>query len=149
VTCFWLTNSATSLRHLAEFNINWHFIPARSPHFGGLWEAGIKEVKGHIKRVIGQTSLTYEEMYTLLTGIEACLNSRPLCPLTEDPSDLNVLTPGHFLIGTAMTSPLEHQIVDVPQNRLTRWQHLEQMRQHFSQNGRRAIPAQQSKKAIW
>jgi hypothetical protein len=119
------------LRHLAEFNINWHFIPARSPHFGGLWEAGIKAVKGHIKRVIGQTSLTYEEMYTLLTGIEACLNSRPLCPLTEDPSDLNVLTPGHFLIGTAMTSPLEHQIVDVPQNRLTRWQHLEQMRQHF------------------
>jgi hypothetical protein len=119
------------LRHLAEFNINWHFIPARSPHFGGLWEAGIKAVKGHIKRVIGQTSLTYGEMYTLLTGIEACLNSRPLCPLTEDTSDLNVLTPGHFLIGTAMTSPLEHQIVDVPQNRLTRWQHLEQMRQHF------------------
>jgi hypothetical protein len=119
------------LRHLTEFNINWHFIPARSPHFGSLWEAGIKAVKGHIKRVIGQTSLTYEEMYTLLTGIEACLNSRPLCPLTEDPSDLNVLTPGHFLIGTAMTSPLEHQIVDVPQNHLTRWQHLEQMRQHF------------------
>jgi hypothetical protein len=79
------------LRHLEEFNINWHFIPARSPHFGGLWEAGIKAVKGHIKRVIGQTSLTYEEMYTLLTGIETCLNSRPLCPLTEDPSDLNVL----------------------------------------------------------
>jgi hypothetical protein len=119
------------LRHLAEFNINWHFIPARSPHFGGLWEAGIKVVKGHIKRVIGQTSLTYEEKYTLLTGIEACLNSRSLCPLTEDPSNLNVLTPGHFLIGTAMTSPMEHQIVDVPQNRLTRWQHLEQMRQPF------------------
>ncbi|XP_068909850.1 uncharacterized protein [Tenebrio molitor] len=67
----------------------------------------------------------------VVESIEACLNSRPLCPLTEDPSDLNVLTPGHFLIGTAMTSPLEHQIVDVPQNRLTRWQHLEQMRQHF------------------
>jgi hypothetical protein len=95
------------------------FQPARSPHFGGLWEAGIKAVKEHIKRVIGQTLLTYEEMYTLLTGIKPCLNSRPLCPLTEDPSDLNVLTPGHFLIDTAMPSSLEHQIIDVPQNCLT------------------------------
>lgn len=23
-------------------HIKWNFIPARSPHFGGLWEAGIK-----------------------------------------------------------------------------------------------------------
>ncbi|KAH0808391.1 hypothetical protein GEV33_014398 [Tenebrio molitor] len=67
------------------------------------------------------------------SGIKPCLNSRPLCPLTEDPSDLNVSTPGHFLIGTAITSPLEHQIIDVRQNCLR--QHVEQMRQHFWNRG--------------
>jgi hypothetical protein len=66
---------------LANDNISWSFIPPRSPDFEDLWEAGIKSVKYHIKRVIGETILTYEEMYTLLTRIEACLNSRRLFPM--------------------------------------------------------------------
>lgn len=47
---------------------------------------------------------TYEELYTILCGIEACLNSRPLVPLHEDPESLDALTPGHFLIGTSILS---------------------------------------------
>ncbi|XP_030763125.1 uncharacterized protein LOC115887767 [Sitophilus oryzae] len=77
--------------------ISWHFNPPSAPHFGGLWEARIKSVKTHIKRVIGDQLLTYEEFYTLLVQIEAVLNSRPLCPQSSDPNDLSVLTPGHFL----------------------------------------------------
>ncbi|XP_030765048.1 uncharacterized protein LOC115889242 [Sitophilus oryzae] len=76
--------------------ISWHFNPPSAPHFGGLWEAGIKSVKTHIKRVIGDQLLTYEEFYTLMVQIEAVLNSRPLCPQSSDPNDLSVLTPGHF-----------------------------------------------------
>lgn len=66
---------------LAKDNVTWHFIPPSSPHFGGLWEAGVKSVKFHLRRVIGATILTFEEMYTVLTQIEAVLNSRPLCVL--------------------------------------------------------------------
>jgi len=51
----------------------------------------IKSVKYHLHRVVGDTLLTYEEMTTFLSQVEAVLNSRPLCPLTEDPDDLNVL----------------------------------------------------------
>lgn len=47
-----LTNN---LDHIKRFGcnegINWHFIPPRSPHFGGLWEAGVKSAKFHLKRV--------------------------------------------------------------------------------------------------
>ncbi|XP_073944620.1 uncharacterized protein [Choristoneura fumiferana] len=57
---------------LANDNTTWHFIPPGSPHFGGLWEAGVKSIKTHLKRVIGQTLLTFEEYTTLLTQVESC-----------------------------------------------------------------------------
>jgi hypothetical protein len=104
---------------LSNENIQWKFIPPRTPNFGGLWEAGVKSVKYHIKRVVGETVLTYDELYTLLTRIEACLNSRPLVPMSNDPNDLTAITPGHFLIGEALTAPLEPDLTELKINRLS------------------------------
>ncbi|XP_046383976.1 uncharacterized protein LOC124154345 [Ischnura elegans] len=112
--------------------INWHFIPPRSPHFGGLWEAAVRSLKYHLRRIVGNASLTYEETYTYLTMIEACLNSRPITQMSSDPNDLNPLTPGHFLIGDALTAIPDPNMIDVPVNRLSRWQHVTRMQQHFS-----------------
>lgn len=116
---------------LSNQKITWHFIPPRSPHFGGLWESGIKSVKSHIKKVLGLSILTYEEMYTFLTRVEACLNSRPLTPLSDDPNDLSVLTPGHFLIGAPLTGMEEPSYMDVTLNRLSRWQVIDKLHQGF------------------
>lgn len=63
---------------LATNGTTWHRIPPYTPNFGGLWEAGIKSTKHHLKRVIGTSTLTFEEITTVLSQIEACLNSRPL-----------------------------------------------------------------------
>lgn len=75
--------------------------------------------------------LTYEEMATLLTQIEACLNSRPLSALSDDPADITALTPGHFLIGSTLKAVPEPSLLDVTMSRLSRWQQLQQMRDHF------------------
>lgn len=116
---------------LANDGTRWKFNPPSAPHFGGKWEAGVKSVKFHLKRVLGETSLTYEEFSTLLIQIEAVLNSRPLCPLSDDPSDLAVLTPGHFIIGTSLNTIPEPSLIDISSNRLSRWQLLRQILEQF------------------
>lgn len=88
-------------------------------------------MKFHLRRVVGNAILTYEEFSTLLTQIEATLNSRPLCALSDDPSDLTALTPGHFLVGTALNSIPEPSLQDIAQGRLSRWQLLRQMTESF------------------
>lgn len=92
-------NNETISNFFVNEGIVWQFIPPSSPHFGGLWEAVIKPVKHHLKRIMGEHVFTFEEVYTLLTEIECVWNSRPLSPLSNDPNDLNPLTPNHFLMG--------------------------------------------------
>lgn len=112
--------------------IEFSFIPPYSPHFGGLWEAGVKSCKYHLRRVVGNAHLTFEEYTTLLSQIEAVLNSRPLAPMSSDPRDYLPLSPGHFLIGRPLTAPVcEDDMLDVPAHRLTRYKRVEQLRQQF------------------
>lgn len=115
----------------AEERIVWHFIPPRAPHFGGLWEAAVRSLKKHLKRTIGNASLTVTEMITVLAQVEAIMNSRPLTPLSDDINDVNALTPGHFLIGSSLSTYPEPDLRELPTNKLSRWQHVENIRQHF------------------
>ncbi|CAG7723611.1 unnamed protein product [Allacma fusca] len=123
--------SESVTRHISNEGINWVFIPPGAPHFGGLWEAGVKSVKYHLKRVIGNVVLDFEQMYTVLTKIEACLNSRPLCPMSSDPGDLTALTPAHFLIGEPISGIPDEDLQEVPMNRLSKWQMTQRISQHF------------------
>ncbi|XP_062539177.1 uncharacterized protein LOC134207479 [Armigeres subalbatus] len=68
----------TVARECTKDEIQWHFNPPSAPHFGVLWEA----------------VLTFEDMNTLLVQVEACLNSRPLTAMSDDPNDLE---PGFFI----------------------------------------------------
>ena len=86
---------------LANDGSEWVFIPPNAPHYGGLWEAGVKSVKHHLKRAVGEHTLTFEELSTILVEIEACLNSCPLSALNFDLDDLHALTPFHFLTGSS------------------------------------------------
>ncbi|XP_071642941.1 uncharacterized protein [Temnothorax longispinosus] len=122
----------SEIRHfLRDQNTSWNFIPPNAPHVGGLWEAAVKSAKYHLNRIVGKAHLTFEEMSTVLYEIEAILNSRPITPLSEDPNDLACLTPGHFLVGTPLNSFPYEELNDVNENRLLRWQRVEQLRQHF------------------
>lgn len=111
--------------------INFSFIPAYTPHFGGLWESAVKSTKHHLRRVLGLTNLTFEEMATCLIQVEAILNSRPLTPLSNDPSDLTPLTPAHFLIGRSLVMLPHPQIQSTNISQLQRFRRVECLKQHF------------------
>ncbi|XP_018365332.1 PREDICTED: uncharacterized protein LOC108762706 [Trachymyrmex cornetzi] len=117
--------------YLAEQFIEWKFIPPYSPHVGGIWEAAVKSAKTHMRKIVGTHLLYFEELYTILTQIEACLNSRPITPISEDTTDFEALTPGHFIIGEAITVIPDRDFNQTPSNHLTRYQVLSQLKQHF------------------
>ncbi|XP_043474364.1 uncharacterized protein LOC122506315 [Leptopilina heterotoma] len=116
---------------LANRGIKWKFIPPSAPHFGGLWESNIKSAKSHIKKIIGTRALTYEELSTLVVEIEACMNSRPLLPISGDPEDVEALTPNYALIGRALYSFTEALSTNENLDYVTRWRLVKAMRDIF------------------
>ncbi|XP_063617952.1 uncharacterized protein LOC134790896 [Cydia splendana] len=117
---------------LATNSTNWHWIPPHSPNFGGLWEAGVKSTKYHLKRVIGDSTLTFEEMATVLAQIEACLNSRPMSRINSSNSNDPIpLTPGHFLVGEPLVLVPDSNYESTNVGSLRRWQLTQKMVQDF------------------
>ena len=88
---------------LADQRIEWSHTPARSPHFGGIWEAGVKQMKALLYKTLGTYKLITEQFLSILAEAEAILNSRPLMPMDSAPTDgVQILTPAHFLIGRSL-----------------------------------------------
>ncbi|XP_055522986.1 uncharacterized protein LOC129717167 [Wyeomyia smithii] len=115
----------------SQHRIQWHFIPPRAPSFGGLWEAAVKTAKTSLAKILGSTQLSFKVYATVLSQIEANMNSRPLTSLSNDPSELDVLTPGHFIIGSPLSLP-EPNYTNIPSNRLDHYQQLQKLiKQHW------------------
>ena len=104
---------------LSKDNTLWSFNPPAASHMGGKWEAVVKSTKFHLRRTVGETVLTFEELATLLTQIEAILNSQPLEPLRDDPGDVSALTPRHFLTSSAFCTLPEPSLTDLATSRLS------------------------------
>lgn len=137
------------LEFSANNSIRFTFIPPYTPHFGGLWEAGVKACKFHLYCVMGNAHLTYEELSTVLAQIEAVLNSRPISPMSTDPNDLLPLSPAHFLIGRPLTAPASRDLTTTATHRLPRYDRVEQMRQNFWNRWSKEYISELQKRTKW
>lgn len=145
-----IKQSQESLSDFAnEQAIHFKFIPAYSPHFGGIWEAGVKSAKHHIKHVMGNSHLTFEEISTLFAQVEAILNSRPLCPLSSSPNDLLPLSPGHFILGRPLTALPTPDLNDCKDHLLKRYERLERIRQHFWKRWQKEYLSELQQRTKW
>jgi len=130
-----MLHSSSQMARVQDFltseRCDWKFILPRAPHFGRLWEAAVKSMKYILWWILGSHIANYEELPTLLSEIEAWLNYRPLCALSDDPFNPTYLSPWHFLIGEPLTQLPAADHTNVKCNRLSRWQTCQQLQQFW------------------
>ena len=96
--------------YLATRGVTWQFIIEKAPWQGGFWERLIQSTKRCLKKNLGQTSLTFEELGTILVEIEATLNNRPLTYMYDDEGISYLLTPSQLIYGRQInTTPNDRQ----------------------------------------
>ena len=63
----------------AEIHLKWVFNLERAPWSrGGIFERMVRSMKRCLKRTIGRSKLSYDELLTVVTEVEITLNSRPI-----------------------------------------------------------------------
>ncbi|XP_055947010.1 uncharacterized protein LOC129980655 [Argiope bruennichi] len=100
----WNTLTSTKVQQFYAHNgIKWKFIAPRAAWWGGWWERLIGLTKRCLRKSLGRSLLDEEALTTVLVGIEASLNSRPLIYERGENDTEEALTPAHFLTGRKLT----------------------------------------------
>ena len=88
---------------LTKENIKWKFNLPRAPWWGGHFERLIGLTKQSLFKSLGKTSLSWNELESVLLDVEVNLNNRPLAYIEHD-IQYPILTPNSMLLGrdTAM-----------------------------------------------
>ena len=83
---------------LLQRNVKWTFNPPTGSHHGGVWERCIRTVRKVLRALIKEQVLDEESLSTLMCEVEAIVNGRPITKLSDDPRDMEPLTPNHLLL---------------------------------------------------
>jgi len=107
--CKW--NQDRIRERLRQQGIEWHFNAPAASHTGGVWERMIRSIRKILRALVGNKLLDDETLMTTLCEVEKILNDRPLVKATDDPNDLEALTPNALLLlrQNSSVSPLPEQ----------------------------------------
>jgi hypothetical protein len=83
--------------------LKWKFNPPGAPHFGGVWERLIKNVKQALYAELEEKVPKEESLQTLLVEVKFIVKNRPLTYVFTDPNDDENITPNHVLVGARQT----------------------------------------------
>ena len=96
---------SSAAQYLAELKVKWSFNLEKAPLWGGFFERMVQSVKRCLRKNIGSAKLSYDELSTALTEVEAIVNSRPISYLSSEDLE-EPLTPSHLMIG--------HRVLSLP-----------------------------------
>ena len=136
-----LSRSQDVLGHLANNRVTWKFIVERAPWWGGSWERLIKLIKRCLKKIVGRSTLTLEELNTVLIEIESVINARPITYVYDDEESVSYPFTPSQLISVRQITPMpnnEHFKIASTNNILTkRAKHQRRVLQQFTCQWRR------------
>ena len=97
VICTIMSNQEVK-KYLAGINVQWQFNVERAPWWGGMFERMIGSTKKCLRKMIGRSKLSFDELNTAVIEVEMILNSRPIAYLSPDDLE-EPLTPSHLMVG--------------------------------------------------
>lgn len=120
---------------LLRKRIDWIFNPPRASHMGGVWERQIRTVRKVMRAVVGAQVLDDDRLHTLFCEVEDIVNSRPITSASDDPGDLEALSPLHILRPGSPVGPLLTTLVgrgdDSDPGYRRRWRHAQYLADQF------------------
>jgi len=108
-------NNTKIYQELQQKGVNWTFHPPTAAHMSGVWERLVQSAKKHLKVIVGDRLPSEFALRTLFTEVEFIMN-RPIVAASDDPADLEALTPNHFL--------LQRKVAGLPPGVFIREDHL-------------------------
>lgn len=99
-----LYNDPIVKSHFNNHQIEWKFIPPRSPWMGGFYERLVGIVKNCIRKTLFKRKINEDELVTILAEVEMRVNNRPLTYMTDDLNQPAPLTPSHLIHGRRIDS---------------------------------------------
>ncbi|GBM64459.1 hypothetical protein AVEN_194222-1 [Araneus ventricosus] len=105
IKLIWNILNHPDVKNFYSFNgIKWQYIVERAAWWGGFYERMVRTVKTALRKTLGNSCLTVEQLLTVLIEIEGMINSRPITYVGNDTEEPTALTPAHFLLGKRITS---------------------------------------------
>ena len=100
--------------YLTNNRITWSFIVEKAPWWGGYWERLVRSVKRPLKKVLGRSSLSYDELNTIIIEIESLINARPITYVFDDQESISyALSPSQLLYGRRLTSLPNDEVYEI------------------------------------
>ena len=124
-----LVHAEEVLQHCTNRQVSWEYIVERAPWWGGFWERMVRSVKVCLRKHLGRSLLTFEELRTILIEIEAVLNNRPLTYVYDDENGVSYpLTPSQLVYGRQLTMTVDGRQTEI----VSTYQSLTKKAQHHN-----------------
>ena len=129
-------------QHFTSKQVNWKFIIEKAPWWGGgFWEWLVQSTNRYLKKTVGHTSMTFEELRIVVVEIESTLNNRPLSYVYDDVEGIShCLTPADLIYGhrnSAVPNDRHYEVTSTSQCLMKRARYQFRLLAEFNRQWRR------------
>ena len=122
--------------HLTCHRVTWNFIVECAPWWGGFWERMVQLVKRSLRKAIGRSTLTFDQLNTTLVEVEAIINSRPLTYAHDDIEGVRYsISPSHLMYGRRIVSLPNSEVFEVTRTHNSLVKKSKQQKHNFCHSG--------------